>query len=154
MPTTLKRGEVDLPGFGILRFDLAALEALQQHLGDNWLPTLHDKLGALDLPTIKFCIDVATAGSREGELDFAPLSEPGGVSRAVDAIHDAISYAIFDKSHAELLEEAQKEEEERIAKKIERMESNPLLAAAFLRDLGLLGTPPDSAPTKSEDSPQ
>lgn len=154
MPKNRKRGEVDLPGFGILRFDLEALEALQERLGNNWLPTLHDKLGALDLPTIKVCIDIATAGSRQGDTDFAPLGEPGGLSRAVDAIHDAISYAVFDKSHAELLAEAEKQEEERIAKKIERMESNPLLAATFLRDLGLLGTPPDSAQTKQEDSPQ
>lgn len=151
--TNRKRGEIDLPGFGSLRFDIFALEAIEEVLGDNWLPALQDKLAGLHLATIKLCLEVGSAHWQD-TADYSILNEPGGVTAAVDAIFEAISWSVFGKSHADVVEQAEKEQAERAAKRMKQMEENPLLAAAWLRDLGILDTSPDSAPETSEDSPQ
>lgn len=159
MPKNRKRGEVDLPGFQdcFLRFDLAALEQLEAAFGDDWLPGLHDKLGLLNLDAIKTCIGAGAHGgvrNEDGTLDMSPLGKPGGLSGAVDAILDAVSLAVFDKTHKEALEAAEDQEIERTLSRLKKIEENPRAAAAFLRDLGVSATEQDSVPPKSEDSPQ
>lgn len=155
-PANKKRGEVALPGFPagtILRFTVDSFERIESELGDGWYGVLSERLSKLNIATIKMAIESGWTDPNVA-IDFSPLNEPGTIPKVVDAIFDGVAMTIFGKTQKEVAEQAEKEELDRMLKKVEALKENPLLAADFLSKLGLPATEPDSGQTKSAASPQ
>lgn len=117
------RGEIAVPGAGdgaFLRFDVDALEKLEQALGEKYFDAILKDLPNARISTLKTCLEVGLVGA-----DFKDVLAKVPSEISIDALNDCIFDGIFAAVYGRTFAEQREWEEKDLERRFKEAEEDP-----------------------------